>query len=148
MVHWTDNVRSNKRFTRHLKLCYPVEMFEFKDVKWEWFVTHKYWADRATRYRRPDETIKQAMDRTMKDEWLKATVGNFISKAIHRGDIIRICPGWYMFPLEYEGEPDPSMICCNKWMILTNWGHHAETGRTMSIYACEVCGTEKEVETP
>lgn len=99
--HWTDSVWANKKFTTRLHLIFKDEMFDFNDVRWEWILTHEYWMNQILRYG-PNETIKHSMERTEKDVWLKATVGNYISKAIHDGVIMRICPGWYMFPMEGE----------------------------------------------
>jgi hypothetical protein len=148
--HWTESLWTNKKFLKATKERFGCTMFSFAELKKLWYDTHPYWHTKASvgpvHLRDANKGISRK--RSLQNEWLKATVGNFIGKAIYQGDLIRICPGWYMLPLEYEGEPDPSKICCENPMILTNWGHHTETGRTVHIYACTICGSEKEIEFP
>jgi len=53
------------------------------------------WKERDARFiANGSEASKES---TMKDGFFKGTVENAIHKAIHSGEIIYICRGWYMF---------------------------------------------------
>ena len=95
--HWTDKLWSNKKFLRLIKERFGYVMFSFAELRNLWFDTHEYWQGMHRMLPYGPKARRLA-----NDVWLKATVGNFVCKAVHQGDLIKICPGWYMLPMEGE----------------------------------------------
>jgi len=105
--HWTDRLWTNKKFLKAIYKRFDITMFSFAELKELWYDTHPYWHTQprftAAYYGNRDPKRYQSKEVVLKeDEWLKATVGNFICKAVHQGDLIKICPGWYMLPYKEE----------------------------------------------
>jgi len=93
--HWTRNVCGNKGFIRRLRETFGDQMFSFNDAKSVYYDHHGMWKERDARIHRKR---KRSIQGEYYEGWIfKGTVENAIHKAIHSGEIIYICRGWYMF---------------------------------------------------
>lgn len=100
MYHWTDKVGGSKIFIRHLRERFGESMFSFRDAKEVYYELHGHWKKsdeeqfaRGCRWCTKEQTMKHG-------GFFSATVENAIHKAIHQGNLIHICSGWYMFPID------------------------------------------------
>lgn len=90
--HWTDNVRFKKRFVQELRRAHPLG-FSNGDAYQIYFEGHK--ERRDPRYYHNEEN----------DPWYQMNVRNQLCMLEHRGVLIRVRPGTYVWRIKRHWRP-------------------------------------------